>query len=534
MIAKMSKKKFFLVAGLLVFLGVATILGTNSAQSLIIKLKIYSQVIEIIQKEYVEETNTDDLFDNSIRGMLTNLDPHTTYLTKDYFERWNQNFEGYSGIGIYYDVIQDKITILSVFPGGPSEKAGILAGDRIVVIEGKPAVGIKRDEVPLRLMGPKGTPVTVSIERMGWTEPKTFTITRDEVHVSSIPYAFMIKPGIGYIALVRFSLTTDEELESSLKKLESQGMKSLILDLRSNGGGHLDAAVEVVDKFLPMGKLIVYTKGRTRNSFQERFSRRQSVYTVPMIVLIDRVSASASEIVAGALQDWDRAVILGETSFGKGLVQTQYPLEDGSALLLTTARFYTPSGRLIQRPYDDKSQQEYYTEAENDSLRDRMDKDANRPLFQTKILNRKVFGGGGITPDYFLKSEYDTLSAVMRKLVYDRNRYFFTFVSDNMKSNGTVQDFDEFMRSDQPGPRTLKRFYDFITQKGFEVTEQEFIRNQKDIQFFLKQYVAAKLWGEEAQYKVQITRDTRLLESLNYIDEAEALQKRAYHPIPSR
>ena len=361
---KKSQKRIILG----IFFGLSFILITgattrlyNYGRSLYEKIELFSEIIVKIKNEYVEEKDPQELIEDAIKGVVSGLDPHTTYLSAEYFKQWNQNYDGYSGIGVTFDIVKDKITIMSVFDDGPSDKVGLMSGDRIVAIEGKSAIGMKRDEVPLTLMGPRGTKVEVTIERRDWDEGRNFIITRDRVHVQSIPFAFMINPGTGYIGIIRFSSTTVEELREALKKLEAQGMKQLILDLRSNGGGRLDAAVDVVDKFLPRNKRIVYTKGRVRGSFREFFSTDRSTHTIqPLIVILNRASASASEIVAGAMQDWDRGLILGETSFGKGLVQRQYPFKDGSALFMTTARYYTPSGRLIQRSYDDKSLEEYY------------------------------------------------------------------------------------------------------------------------------------------------------------------------------
>ena len=221
-------------------------------------------------------------------------------------------------------------------------------------------------------------------------------IIRDEIHVKSIPYIFMIEKDIGYMHIVRFSKTTEEELIVGLQELQSQGMKKLVLDLRNNGGGYLLAAVGVVDKFLEKDRKIVYTRGRIKSSFHQFFSTNKNTYsTLPIIILINRHSASASEIVSGSLQDWDRALILGETSFGKGLVQNQYTFKDGSALLITTARYYTPSGRLIQRPFDNKSREEYYRQVLDDSLRTLWEQEPTRPEYQTMILQRDILGGGG-------------------------------------------------------------------------------------------------------------------------------------------
>jgi len=509
----------------------ASIRFYDTGRSLYKKIELFSAILKHIREDYVEEKDPQELIENAINGMVSNLDPHTTYLTKEYFERWNQSYEGYSGIGITFDIVRDKITVMSVITDGPSYKIGLLPGDRIIVIDGESAIGIKLEEVRLKLMGPRGTKVEVAVERQGQSEPKDFVITRDEVHLESIPYAFMIKPGVGYIGIVRFSSTTGVELEKALLKLKSKGLKQLILDLRNNGGGYLEAAVEVADKFLPQGKRIVYTKGRVRGSFREFFSTEGATQPrLPTLVLIDRISASASEIVAGALQDWDRALILGETSFGKGLVQSQYRFKDGSALLMTTARYYTPTGRLIQRPYNNKSVDKYFAEIMNDSLRRTWERDPSRPSFKTRILRRKVYGGGGITPDIFLTSRRDTLSPVVRRILYSPHRLFFTFAEDYVKAHPELKsDFNAFLRNFKPNSNILQQFLSYTRELGFQITNKEFIENKQDVQFFLKQTIADVVWGNEARYKVQMLRDHQLLEALDYLPQAEKLLAQAYH-----
>lgn len=512
------------------FLTIASPRIYDSTRSLYSNIKLFSEVFDKINKYYVDEKAPEELIENAIKGMVSSLDPHTTYLTIDHFKKWSQSYEGYSGVGIYFDIIRDKITVMSVISGGPSEEIGLLPGDRIIAINKKSAIGMKREEVPFKLMGPKGTKVEVTVQRQGWKKPKNFVITRDEVHIQSVPYVFTIRSDVGYIYVVRFSSTTSDELENALQKLESQGIKKLILDLRANGGGYLDAAVKVANKFLPGGKKIVYTKGRIRNSFQEFFSIENSTHPlIPLIVLINRTSASASEIVAGALQDWDRALIVGETSFGKGLVQSQYRFPDGSALLMTTARYYTPAGRLIQRPYVDKSSKEYYSEIMEDSSRNDLNNDTSRPSFKTQILRREVFGGGGITPDIFFTASRDELDQVVQKIRYSPQRPFFTFVENYVEKHTELKrDFNHFLHNYKPNGKCLQKFLNHIRELGLKITNKEFVDNKEDIQFILKQFIAAKIWGNEARYKVQMLRDHQLLEALSYFSQAEDLLARAY------
>jgi len=532
MIQTRRKKAAVLVLMAVLLLAGAGFRFYDTGRSLYEKIQLFSEILRQINRDYVDEKDPTELIDNAIKGMVSGLDPHTTYLSADEFEKWNQSYEGYSGIGIAFDIIRQKITVMSVFREGPSDRAGLMPGDRIVAINGKSVVGMKRDDVPLKLMGPRGSMVTISVERRGWDRLKDFTIVRDEIHVESIPFAFMIKPGIGYINIDRFSSTTGSELEEKLNKLENLGMRSLIIDLRQNGGGYLDAAVDVVDKFLPGNRRIVFTQGRISESYREFFSTAQTTHPmIPVIVLIDRISASASEIVAGALQDWDRALIVGETSFGKGLVQSQYRFRDGSTLLMTTAKYYTPTGRLIQRPFDDKSQEEYYTEVWNDSLRQTRDKNIseNREVFYSKILNRRVYGGGGITPDIFFNTRQDTVSQIVRRMIFHPERLFYTFVEDYLKDPlDSDMELNEFIKTYHPNGKVRQHFLAHVRKHGFEITDEEYTRNQSLILFMLKQTIANKVWGDEARYKVQVLRDYPLLESLDYMAAAEQLLAKAY------
>lgn len=492
------------------------------------QVQLYYAVLERIHEDYVDETDTGVLTEQAIHGLLEELDPHSTFMNKEEFSRWNQDFEGYSGIGIFFDIIKEKITIMSVISGGPSEAIGLKAGDRIIAIDGKSAIGIKRDEVPLKLKGPQGTSVRVTIERRGWTESRDFDIQRDDVHVKSVPYAFMLLNGTGYIYISRFSANTASEFEQALDSLESQGMTQLLLDLRQNGGGYLDAAVDIVNQFLPGGKRIVYTDGRVRSAFREFFSTESKTRTVPVIVLIDRTSASASEIVAGALQDWDRALIVGETSFGKGLVQSQYRFEDGSALLMTTARYHTPSGRVIQRPYTGKSLEDYYSEIWNDSLRT-ANKKQNRPRYETRILRRTVYGGGGIRPDFNFQTKNDTLLPISRSITLSPKRLFFTFAEDYCARHPELKDrFSDFLRGKYPETEDMKDFLRHIRREGFIISDSDFAKNRDQIRFLLRQQVAEKFWGAEARYKIQMLRDRQLLETLELFAESKKLLSKAY------
>ncbi len=527
--------KSLVVILIAVFITVAFTNGEDSFKSLYTKIQIFSTIVDRIHRDYVEKIDPETLIDYAIKGVVSQLDPHSSYFTIDQYEEWSKRYEGYTGIGITFDIIRDKITIISVVPGGPASRAGLLPGDRIIAIEGQPVIGIKRDQAPDRISGPEGTKVRLTIARNGCPKPLNFNIIRQQIHIESIPYVFMIRPGIGYIGIVRFSSTTGDELEKALQKLESMGMKHLILDLRNNGGGYFKAAIDVVDKFLPPGKKIVYTKGRTRESLREYYSTRKHTHPrLPVTCLINRISASASEIVAGALQDWDRALIVGETSFGKGLIQSQYRFRDGSALLLTTAKYYTPSGRPIQRPYENKTDFEYFAEIINDTLRSKWENNNKFKYYRTMILRRKIRGGGGIRPDIHFKSKHDGFAPAIAKMVNSHDRPFFTFIEKYMNNYKDLTKIDQnyFLRNYSPNSKVLKEFLRYVRRLGFKITNKEFVDNKKDIQFLLKQEIAERLWGSKVRFKVQMMRDQQLLESLLYLREAEKLLLSAYHIFP--
>ena len=521
-------KRFFIPAMALftiLLLTGATLKYGDSARRFLTAYEIFTEVLQRVREDYVEEISSDELIQHAIDGMLTQLDPHSNYLRSDHFKRFNQNFDGYSGIGIEFDVIENQITVMATIKNGPAEKAGLMPGDRITGIDGVNAIGLTREEAPQHLLGPEGSSVNVTVKRFGTPNPLNFKLIRNQIHVESVPYAFMLKPDLGYIGIIRFSSTTGAELEKALIRLKAEGMRRLILDLRGNGGGYLDAAVDVAGCFLPEGRRIVYTQGRDQRGYREFFSTgRKYQGDFPVLVMIDRYSASASEIVSGAMQDWDRALVVGEASFGKALVQSQYRFKDGSALLMTTARYYTPGGRLIQRPYANKTLEQYYAEVLDDSLRQIWLNHTERPLKKSMRLKRKVYGGGGIWPDYTLSTEPDTLSPLLRRIIRAPGRPLFKFTEAYVKKNPALkQNFNDFIRSFQPDKTMITHFLRYLKNQGVQGLHMPTLQDQIDISFFLKQSMADILWGEEARYKIQLLRDVRLLEALEFMPQTEAL-----------
>jgi carboxyl-terminal processing protease len=425
----------------------------------------YQKALEIIRDKYVVELGDDALTKSAIQGMLKSLDPHSDYMDRKTFKEFleKQNSE-YFGIGSYVRTINQATYIVEPFKGSPASRAGLRYGDQIVSVDGKDTSKWTSDKVSELLIGPRGTQVTITVKRLGVDEPVMAKITRDSIYRPSIPTFYLIKPNIGYIGLTRsFQATTSEELEKAMEFLREKGADRFILDLRNNNGGYLDQAIRVCDQFLQRGQSIVSVRGRSgRNNNQNSVAENGTNENFPLIVMIDRYSASASEIVAGAIQDHDRGLIIGERSFGKGLVQGIFPVPNSGALILTIAHYYTPSGRLIQRDYSNGSLFEYYYRRNLDG-----GVQPNPRADEKKTdLGRTVYGGGGIDPDIkvdnapgFTQTQnrlYHAASLFVRELVSGQIQGYQQF-----KLNGITYDYDlqgnEYTISDD----LLKRYRDF-------------------------------------------------------------------------
>jgi carboxyl-terminal processing protease len=514
-----------------------------------------NQAYSIISKSYVDDVDTQKLTEGAIEGMLERLDPHSVYLSTDQNKRSKEEFQGnFEGIGIEFQVIKDTLMVVSPVPGGPSDRLGIMSGDRIVQINDTSSIGITQEGVVKKLRGPKGSKVSVKIQRGGEKELLSFTITRDKIPSYSVSASVMLKDDVGYVRVDRFIQTTHDEFVDALKELKSKGMKKLILDLRGNPGGYLDQAIKISDEFLGGVQKIVYTKGR--NSPEENvFSKPGDLYEKdPVVVLVNRGSASASEIVSGAIQDHDRGLIVGETTFGKGLVQRPFEFTDGSSMRVTIAKYYTPSGRSIQRPYDEskKGREDYYSEIQERELGETsLEKGADAKKKALDIRGKKgaieastfikpdslhrafktdngrlVLGGGGVTPDYFVWT--DTITRYYRQI---RSKLlFYEFAVEYINQNPALRkkydsNADRFRKEFQVSPELMKQFVAAATKKEIPYNDEEYKRDERYLMNAVKGAIARQIWGGKAEVAVSLEEDNVLNEALKLFPKAESLAK---------
>lgn len=498
-----------------------------SGSNLYLKLNVLNDIIRIVNDNYVEVPDWDKVMEGAFTGLMGNLDPHSVYIQEDKLSDIQEKFTGkFEGIGIEFDILGGYITVISPIANSPAERAGLEVGDKIVKIDGESAYKITREEVFKKLRGPKGSKVDVVIRRQD-VDDFEVTIIRDEIPIYSVSASFMIDDSTGYIYLNRFSQTTTKEIEEALCKLKDAGMKQLIFDLRNNSGGYLEQAVKVADKFIAGKQKIVYTKGRIRNANEEFYSGKDESHPrFPLVILINRGSASASEIVAGAVQDLDHGVIVGETSFGKGLVQRQYDLRDGSAIRVTVAKYYTPSGRLIQRPYDDNIANYYesFAQENRDSLLS-AESEETRPQYQT-VSGRVVYGGGGITPDHYVeyKRYKHDLSKDTMKLLRHPSRVLFEFAAEySVKYKRWAGKKDKFMEKFQISDKTFDVFKERVEDKEIDIDLSNLDNDSGYLKMLLKAEVAKDFWGYDEYYKVIRLHDNQVLEAMKYFNESRLL-----------
>ncbi len=514
-------RKFIII--LIVSIGMITLIsGFRSSNDKFAKLSTLARLVNIIYSNYVDDVDMDKILDGAIYGMLEELDPHSNYIPKKDFEDVKEQFEGqFEGIGIEFDILEGYVTVISPIPGTPSDRAGLQSGDKIIKINGESAYKIEQDDVVKRLRGPKGSSVKISIRRVGQEDLIDVELVRDKIPIVSVLASFMIDESTGYIKVNRFSATTAQEVKEALSKLESLKMEQLILDFRNNGGGLLSQAVKIVDLFIDTRDTIVFTKGRIPGSNEVHLSNpNKEDRHYPVIALINRGSASASEIVTGALQDLDRGLIIGETSFGKGLVQRQYELPDESAARITIAKYYTPSGRLIQREY--KNSDEYYLNLRNLNRELTDSTTSNKPLYLTK-KGRKVYGGGGITPDIFIQDtlEYEQITI---QLLTSPERYLFNYASKIKESILlNYNDYEKFEKGYTFTKQDQELFFQWLDEEGFSFDVNLLQKDIKIIENRLIAEIINSIWGKELAYRKRLQIDEQISVALKNIDMAKQI-----------
>ena len=485
------------------------------------KFKVMNQILYYVNQLYYEDVDMEALMDGAFKGIMEELDPHSIFISAKDQENIDELFRGeFQGIGIEFDILNNYITVISPVVGGPSEKAGLLAGDWIINIDGKSAKGVDREDVYKKLRGKKGTKVDLTIGRYG-LEPFDVTIIRDDIPLLSVRATSMLDEKTGYIWLTRFSTKSGPEVKKSLESLLSQGMERMVLDLRNNSGGILEQAAEVANIFITKKDTLVYTKGKNKQSNQAFISSpSKGNDRFPLIVLINRGSASASEIVAGAVQDLDRGLVVGETSFGKGLVQRQAGLSDGSAIRVTIAQYYTPSGRLIQRPFDTENQNEYYSELYEDDREAKIDSLKKlRPPFKTRA-GRTVYGGGGVTPDIYIPYNLK-LNASSRKIMSHPNRLMFNW-STNYVSSNKLPSFEKFQTTFTISDNDLKTFFKYVKDQDSEIDNEEALKDADYLKTMLKSEIAGVKWGINQLWSIRVNADNQVMQSLEHFEKANS------------
>jgi carboxyl-terminal processing protease len=508
------------------------------------QLRLYTSIVSTIEDNYAEEVKSDRLVSSSIREMLRTLDPHSNFFeAREYTSLQERQKGSYYGLGITVQAVDGNITVVSPFEGTPAHRLGIRAGDIISRIEDEDARGMSIDDAVKRLRGPKGTPVRITVVRQGYEAPLEFTVIRDAIPLHSVPYSFMVAKNVGYLRLTDFNETTacrpgegpdcERELERALRGLQKQGATSVILDIRDNPGGLLDQAFAVSNLFLKKGQLVVFTRGRSKRDESNYITETESPWVnLPLVVLTSRHSASASEIVAGAIQDHDRGLVVGETTFGKGLVQTIMPLRNvrGYALSLTTARYYTPSGRSIQRDYGSTALEDYY------APRDR--KACDQGVGEPKLTDagRKVFGGDGVTPDYCVEPEQ--VSKFAATLIGRQAVQNFAKRFDAAEGTGGAQIAGTGSRSkgQAGGIRVIRRdfaiddqvwndFKEFLDARKLKYTDADLAENRETLSRILLEEILRQVFGEGEARRRTLPWDPQIKKALEVIPRAEQLLK---------
>ncbi len=484
-------------------------------------------ILQLIENEYVDSIAYDELVERSITSLLFELDPHSSYISSEDFANVNDELQGkFEGVGVQFRIEKDTILVVNTVSGGPSEKEGIKAGDRIISVDGEKlaGIGVTNEDVMRTLKGPKGSKVKLEIKRRGLKHTIPFTITRDEIPTYSIDAYYMHNREIGYIKMSKFSVTTGEEFRHALMELKTKGMTKLILDLRGNGGGYLDAAVEVCDEFLKEKQLIVYTEGANQARNDTYATKKGSFEDQQVVVLIDDWSASASEIVAGAIQDNDRGTIIGRRSFGKGLVQKQILLEDGSALRLTTARYHTPTGRCIQKSYA-KGSEAYYADLFERYLGGEMEnKDSvvfADSLKYTTPKGKIVYGGGGIMPDIYIPINTDSQRVFLHQIINLGLDYEFAFDFADKNRQSIKKNYPtsmQFLQKFSLNSQSYGRFLSLAKKRGIKESEEKIRYVETEIKNRLKAYIARNIYNDKSFYQIINKMDDSFIKAVEVLE----------------
>lgn len=481
------------------------------------------ELLHLIDKNYVDSVEMKDITEEMAMELISKLDPHSVYIPAKDLEIVNNELEGsFSGIGVQFNIQNDTIMVISVISGGPSEKAGLLAGDRIVMVDDSVFTGktITNEKVMRNLRGKDKTKVKLGIQRPGTKELLTFTITRDQIPVTSVDISYLVAPETGLIKVNKFGDTTYKEFLTAIAGLKSKGAKKFIIDLRENSGGYLERAIAMINEFLPAKQLIVYTEGKSYPRFDALSDGTGSCINNPVVVLIDEFSASASEIFAGAMQDNDRGLVIGRRSFGKGLVQQQFDLRDGSAVRLTVARYYTPSGRSIQKPYENGKSDEYNMDLLNRYIHGELDSpdsiQKNDTLVYKTLAGRTVYGGGGIMPDIFIPRDTTEYTEYFAQVINYAHIYQFAFAYTDEHREKLTQ-FKKWKEMDNylDSQNLLTEFVNYAEKRGVKPNQQQIQLSRNLMLTRLKAYISRNILGDEGFYPILFKDDPTVLKAIS-------------------
>lgn len=503
---------WFLTATLLLVATNAFAQSRPSAGNIYSQIQLFSEVLQKLKQNYVTELSDEELIEAAIKGMLNSTDPHTNYFTADQFKDFTTSTRGsFGGLGIQIDKIGEYITVVSPIEGTPAFRMGITAGDKIVKVDGVNIVGVTTDESIKKMRGDVGTEVVITISRPGITDLIDFTIVRENIKIKSVPYSFKMDNGVGYIRISQFNENTTTDLRSSLTDLEKEGISGLIIDLRFNPGGLLDQAVDTVNEFVGYHKLVVETKGRIRqDALYTRYNTKERDY--PIIVLVNEASASASEIFAGSLQDWDKGLVVGKTTFGKGSVQQLIPLSNNNGIKITTSYYYIKSGRCIHKMSNDKLLTG--KEVTDEDLKKESEESHNQVYYTSQ--GREVYGGGGVTPDIIIDNDLLSRFGVDLR----RKNIFFNYAIDYL-----VDHNHQVSKNPVITPEIMTEFLAYAKAQGVSYTAADLDSTRAFIESSIKSELVRKVHGDLEAYKISISQDKQLQKAISLFDKFHTLKE---------